>query len=79
MTRRPSALHGRDNYPVGLSADELARLYRMPDRRRRIPFTWYNMHDYDTDDGAQPPSADLCHRMAHDDGLCDCDAFRGGR
>lgn len=41
----------------------------------RTPFTWYNMHDYDTDDGARPPSADECHRMAHVDGLCDCDEF----
>jgi hypothetical protein len=62
MTRRPSALHGRENFEYGVTSD----------RRKPVRFGWYYC-----DDGN--PSEDMCHRWAHEDGLCYCDELRGGR
>lgn len=107
MTRRPSALHGRENFEYGVTPDRrkqrcLVKVVvdknmpsfsgpgyfvngQTPDicvlcgtnhgydkQAKPVRFGWYYC-----DDGN--PSADQCHRWAHEDGLCYCDELRGGR
>lgn len=58
MTRRPSALHGRDNLPVW------KEIIKQEAEHRREPWSWYGLDETGEASG---------HEAAHLDGPCDCD------